>query len=85
MAAMGNLSRFLNSEKVESEEWESDIKKISEAATLLYSVAAAVPLVLYFIYRNWNCERGFIELISIYGYSMFPFVPACVCFCIFVF
>ena len=79
MAAMGNFARFLNRDDSKQGEWENDIKKISEAASLLYSVSAFLPLFLYFLFRNWSAERGFIELIAIYGYSLFPFVPACVC------
>ena len=84
MAAMGNLSRFLNREATDTGEWENDIKKISEAATLLYSLSAFLPCFLYFLFRNWTAERGFIELVAIYGYSLLPFIPACVCIIILV-
>lgn len=75
MAAMGNFSRFINQSNINS--WNSDIAKISEAATFLFTSLILVPTIIYFILRSFDIKQGIIELVAIYGYSLFPFIPAC--------
>jgi len=81
MAAMSNLSRYLFGKKTDPTQWNSDIRKISEAFSFLYSGLVLIPLITYFILRAWSENSSMIKLMSLYGYSLISFIPACV-FCV---
>eukprot|EP00483_Globobulimina_turgida_P011400 UN11422 len=80
MAAMGNFSAYINSNEdtIGEGEWSGDITRISEAASFLYTGSSIVPILLYVILKTYNVELGLICLISYYGYSLMPFVVACI-------
>jgi len=81
MAAMSNLSRYLFEKQIDPTQWNSDIRKISEAFSFLYGGLVIIPGVTYFVLRSWNENPSLIELISLYGYSLISFVPTCI-FCV---
>jgi len=78
MAAMSNLSRYLFETQTDSTQWNSDIRKISEAFSFLYSGLVIIPGVTYLILRSWNENPSMIGLISLYGYSLVSFLPTCI-------
>eukprot|EP01084_Bolivina_argentea_P124629 220852_1 len=78
MAAMGNFSSYINSDEIVSGEWNGDITRISEAATFLYTGIVLVPSILYLVLRTYEETSGLIELVSLYGYSLMPFIVACI-------
>jgi len=82
MAALGNFGRFISDEKEAQDSWHSDVEKISNAAWGLYLALIIVPVLLYGLisYSDVPASEapGVIKLISLYGYSLFPYVPACV-------
>jgi len=82
MAAFGNFARFINSEKDAREAWHSDVEKISNAAWGLYLSLLFIPLLIKGIMSYSGVSKAqipsVIELVSLYGYSLFAYVPACV-------
>ena len=90
MAAMGNLAKFFSNNP--DTKWDGDIKKITTAATVFYSIGVIIPFIIYCILINSNKNNNnnnnneyesytpptLITLLSLYGYSLAPFVPACV-------
>ena len=78
MAAMGNFAAYINTDEETSTEWNGDITRISEAATFLYTGMILVPGILYLVLRTYEEIFGLIELISLYGYSLMPFVISCI-------
>ena len=79
MAAMGNFSAYINAtdENIESV-MSGDITRISEAASFLYTGSAIVPILLYVVLKTYDEHVGLIELVSIYGYSLMPFIVSCI-------
>jgi protein YIPF1/2 len=83
VAALGNLADYLyHCNKAGSAAtdcgWEADIGKITLAATALYSCITIVPFIVSFLLVRIGQEKSYLEVVSIYGYSLFPFVPASV-------
>lgn len=80
MAAFGNFARFLSSESDAKENWHSDVQKISNAASGGYACLVIVPLILFGLikYAGTSSQPSYIELMSVYGYSLFPYIPACI-------
>jgi len=83
MAAFGNLARFWASNAADN--LDSDVKKISNAASWLYIALIVVPLLIWVLIKYFAVENhptpAFSELVSLYGYSLFPYIPTCV-FCV---
>jgi len=77
MAAMSNLSRYLYDKQTDPSQWNSDIRKISEAFSFLYSGLVIIPGVTFFVLRSWNENPSLIMLVSLYGYSLVSYVPTC--------
>jgi hypothetical protein len=76
LAFTGNAGSYLES----PDEWAADINKVVTAYTLLYSTAAAVPLLTYVILNHSGSKVKYIELLSVYCYSFAVFVPSsCLC------
>lgn len=75
MAATGNFARYLTSDDLEV---HNDFSKVTVAASLLYSVVTAVPVLVWLFLRRIGQEKGLVEIICLYGYSLTVFVPACV-------
>jgi hypothetical protein len=55
-----------------------DFRTLSIAAAVLYSFFSLVPLLVYFGLKRLNQQLGFVELMTVYGYSLAIFVPVSV-------
>mmetsp|Transcript_49429 Transcript_49429/g.44228 ORF Transcript_49429/g.44228 Transcript_49429/m.44228 type:complete len:290 (-) Transcript_49429:39-908(-) len=78
MAAMGNFAAYINTNEETVGEWNGDITRISEAATFLYTGSCIVPILLYIVLKTYEENKGLIELLSLYGYSLTPFIISCI-------
>jgi len=57
------------------EEWTNDFSKLTISAFIIYFYVFILPLVLW-IFMKWkSISISFIQLISLYGYGMFPLIP----------
>ena len=57
---------------------EYDFEAVVSVATLVYGFTAAVPALLWFLFRQLEQPVKFITLLCLYGYALFIFVPASV-------
>ncbi|KAH7281432.1 hypothetical protein KP509_36G047200 [Ceratopteris richardii] len=73
-SAFGNLATYLSKHA----SWQFDIGKVTWAAGLFYAYTFLVPLLSYFFLKYINAALGLIQLCSLYGYSLFVFIPASV-------
>eukprot|EP00484_Ammonia_sp_Unknown_P001575 CAMPEP_0197021728 /NCGR_PEP_ID=MMETSP1384-20130603/2675_1 /TAXON_ID=29189 /ORGANISM="Ammonia sp." /LENGTH=231 /DNA_ID=CAMNT_0042449631 /DNA_START=90 /DNA_END=782 /DNA_ORIENTATION=+ len=78
MAAMGNFAAYINTTDETVGEWSGDITRISEAATFLYTGSSIVPILMYIVLRTYDENKGLVELVSLYGYSLMPFIASCI-------
>jgi len=78
MAAMGNFASYINTAEENAGQWSGDITRISEAATFLYTESCLVPILLYIVLRTYAEKTSMVELVSLYGYSLTPFIVSCI-------
>lgn len=77
IAISGNFVSFLQNFGSDYQ-WHTDFHKVTTSAFAIISYWWIVPTILYTILRwrqNDQVEFSFIELLSIYGYSLFVYIP----------
>nr|SVE73792.1 EOG090X0CJ3 [Daphnia atkinsoni] len=79
VAIMGNIADYLHSGG-EGQHWRYDFRKVSISASTIFSYALLLPLVLWLIlwWRRKEGDQaplGFIEIVSLYGYSLAIYIP----------
>jgi len=62
--------------KIQKKEWNYDINLVTWSAGLFYGYVAVVPLCLYIILKYFSAPSGLVQLLCLYGYSLFVFIPA---------
>lgn len=72
MAAAGNFANYLGSSGTTA--WHYDFNKMTIAAGVIYGYALCVPLGINFTAMYFTEAVGFIQLVCVYGYSLFVFV-----------
>lgn len=86
LAATGNLASYLetvnkNTHKGSddpAEEWNYDFSKITVAATVFYSYITIVPLIVSLLMSKVaEIPNSAMEISSLFGYSLFPFIFSC--------
>ncbi|GAB5369413.1 hypothetical protein AAMO2058_001402400 [Amorphochlora amoebiformis] len=75
MAATGNIAHYLSTA---SPGWRYDVHKLTTAAWIFYSSISIIPISVWFALGHLNHTKSLVEVISIYGYSLFVFIPTCV-------
>ena len=55
-----------------------DFQSIVTASSLIYGFASCVPLGIWFILRQLGINLKIVTCVSLYGYSLFVFLPATV-------
>lgn len=76
-ASMGTFVTYV-AHKIQNKEWEYDINLVTWSAGLFYGYVTIIPLVLYIILKYFSAPSGFVQLLCLYGYSLFIFIPALV-------
>ncbi|XP_057549855.1 uncharacterized protein LOC130828080 [Amaranthus tricolor] len=74
-ASIGTFVTYV-SHKLQSKEWNYDISLVTWSAGLFYGYVTVVPLCLYLVLKYFSAPSGFVQLLCLYGYSLFVFVPA---------
>lgn len=82
MAATGNVAHYIAT--TEKTVWKYDFEKLTTAAWIFYSSISIIPVAVWFALGMLNHPKGLVEVISIYGYSLFVFIPTSV-ICVFPF
>ncbi|CAG0881914.1 unnamed protein product [Darwinula stevensoni] len=78
IAVMGNLSNYLATAATGNYVWRYDFHKVSYAATAVLTYIWLLPIGLYAFLR-YRMREGyqltFLEIISVYGYSLAIYIP----------
>lgn len=80
----GNISSFLVHHGQPQYKYVPEFRKVTIAATAIYSYAWLVPLALwgFLMWRNSKVSRmvsySFLEIVCVYGYSLSIYIPAVV-------
>ncbi|KAK7337795.1 hypothetical protein VNO77_18382 [Canavalia gladiata] len=74
-ASIGTFVTYI-AHKLKSQEWNYDINLVTWSAGLFYGYVTIVPLCLYVILKYFSAPAGFVQLLCLYGYSLFVFIPA---------
>ena len=78
-AAIGTFVTYI-AHKLQKKEWNYDINLVTWSAGLFYGYVTIVPLCLYIILKYFSAPSGLVQLFCLYGYSLFVFIPALVCY-----
>ncbi|KAI5938228.1 Protein YIPF1 [Manis javanica] len=84
IAISGNLSNFLIHLGEKTYHYVPEFRKVSIAATVIYAYAWLVPLTLwgFLIWRNSKVMNivsySFLEIVCVYGYSLFIYIPTAI-------
>lgn len=74
-ASIGTFVTFV-AHKLQNKEWNYDINLVTWSAGLFYGYATIVPVCLYVILKYFSAPSGLVQLLCLYGYSLFIFIPA---------
>ncbi|ESW16729.1 hypothetical protein PHAVU_007G180400 [Phaseolus vulgaris] len=74
-ASIGTFVTYI-SHKLKHQEWNYDINLVTWSAGLFYGYVTFVPLGLYLILKYFSVPSGLVQLLCLYGYSLFIFIPA---------
>ncbi|KAN0055287.1 hypothetical protein ACTA71_008397 [Dictyostelium dimigraforme] len=74
VAASSNLNEYFNSS--DRKGWEVDIQKIVYSAIAIYGYSFVIPLILWGVFKWMNLGLRLLDMLCIYGYTLFIFIPA---------
>ncbi|KAL6049122.1 Yip1 domain-containing protein [Balamuthia mandrillaris] len=72
MAAASNFSDWLEMRN----EFHYDFRRVSVGAAVIYSYVVIVPILLWLVFRWLRVQLSLLQILCIYGYAMFVFIPA---------
>eukprot|EP00051_Salpingoeca_urceolata_P014597 m.186246 g.186246 ORF g.186246 m.186246 type:complete len:284 (+) comp18132_c1_seq1:80-931(+) len=77
MAMASNMANYASSQGEDKELWHYDFRKVTAAATTVYTYTTLVPFVVWLILR-WYVKNPpcLLDIFCIYGYSLFIFIPS---------
>lgn len=55
-----------------------DFESIVTASTVIYSFASGAPAAIWFVLGQFGVTTRIADIVCLYGYSMFVFIPATV-------
>ncbi|KAJ9682029.1 hypothetical protein PVL29_018087 [Vitis rotundifolia] len=74
-ASIGTFVTYV-AHKIQKKEWDYDINLVTWSAGLFYGYVTIIPLGLYIILKYFSAPSGLVQLLCLYGYSLFIFIPA---------
>jgi len=76
MSAAGNVANYVNSVKNNTtDQWTYDVNKLSYASGAVYGYLLLLPLVLWGFSKWTKMGLKFMNIMCIYGYSLFIYIP----------
>jgi hypothetical protein len=80
LAATGNFADWINfaaqNGMQSSYAWTYDFTKMTFGATIVYGYASLIPFLVYLALRYAGARTSLVDLLCLYGYSLFIYVPA---------
>jgi len=58
--------------------WVYDFQSVVSVATLVFGFAGCVPVSIWFVLRQLDAKVKLINIICLYGYALFIYIPASV-------
>lgn len=55
-----------------------DFQSVLTASSLVYGFAAFAPLVIWFVFKQYDATLKFVSVVCLYGYSLTIFIPTVV-------
>ncbi|KAG6590392.1 protein YIPF1 homolog [Cucurbita moschata] len=74
-ASIGTFVTYI-AQKLQHKDWNYDINLVTWSAGLFYGYVTIVPLGLYVVLKYFSVPSGLVQLLCLYGYSLFVFIPA---------
>jgi len=78
IAAMSNIARYFDSSVGAVDNWRSNAVELTTTSSIIAGFYIIVPLVIYALLHNTASPRKFVEVLSIYGYSLTVYLPGAV-------
>jgi hypothetical protein len=75
LAVTTQISGFLDS-WLSGSDWAYNFQSVVTAATVVYTFAAAAPVTIYFVLRQFGLTTPLMTIVCLYGYSLLSFIPA---------
>ena len=57
---------------------EYNFQSVLTASSLVYGFAGAAPVVIWFVFKQYDATLKFVSVVCLYGYSLTIFIPAVV-------
>lgn len=76
MAVTGNVASYIEHDGPTA--WQYDFSKVTLAATLFYCCISILPIFIWFALKRADQQQGLVQVISIHGYALTPYIPAAV-------
>ena len=73
LTVSGNAASYLT---LGAEHFSANLSLLVSCATLVYGIIATVPVGIYCMLKHESSEVRYLPLLSLYGYSLLPFLPA---------
>jgi len=78
IAATSNSARYFESSKGSKKNWGSDAIELMTTSSILAGFSTVAPLILYLLLLNSTNPKAFVEVLSLYGYSLTVYLPVVV-------
>jgi len=75
LAITGNLANYLTSD-LPSGEWYYNFNKVTWGALTIYGYTIVIPFIMWLVFKWMKIPFRLLELLCIYGYALFVFIPA---------
>jgi len=75
LVVISNVARYFESAGNAKDNWRSDVVELSRTSSILAGFCIIFPLILYVLLIQSGDPRKFVEVLSIYGYSLTAFLP----------
>eukprot|EP01032_Pedospumella_encystans_P026544 gene26544-29991_t len=74
LAVASHLNGWLSS-WMKGNAWQYDFQSVLTASSLVYGFAAFAPLVIWFVFKQYDATLKFVSVVCLYGYSLTIFIP----------
>lgn len=79
IAICGNLTTLLNRLDDQSYHYSPEFRRLVVAIVIVYGYASILPLLVKgaFFFAKLESSSGYLDILCLYGYSMFVYIPLC--------
>jgi len=74
LAVTSHIFKYFNGSY---DDFDYKIQHLVTATLITYGFSFGIPFLLYIAFTCFSVDMGYAELMSIYGYSLVPYIPAC--------